>query len=128
MVVAAPDALFEEVKVLVGHLDQVDNAVMEMTRVITLRKADPELVRQALAQLVGEAPSASTNQIPASTGSGGGSSSSSKSADSASQSQKKRGGSRPGNDLNEMRRGLEFMRALQQSGSGGGKRPGRGRR
>lgn len=128
LVVAAPDALFEEVKVLVGHLDQVDNAVMEMTRVITLRKADPELVRQALAQLVGEAPSASTNQIPTSTASGGGSLSSSKSADSASQSQKKRGGSRPGNDLNEMRRGLEFMRALQQSGSGGGKRSGRGRR
>jgi type II secretory pathway component GspD/PulD (secretin) len=55
LVVAAPDALFQEVKLLV---EQLDDAAMgssnDTMRVVTLNKASPEAVKNALAAMMGE--------------------------------------------------------------------------
>ena len=65
LVVSAPDSLFEEVKVLVGQLDQAESGVMETSRVVTLRRANPQTVRQAIAAYVGQAAARSSPSAPA---------------------------------------------------------------
>ena len=126
LIVVAPDVLFTEVQTLVEQLDQPNSEVMETSRVVTLREADPELVRQALSALVGES-NASGASLGASAGSsgagaGGGSSSSS----SGSARERSSGDGRSGSNFDRFRRQMEFMRAIQQqSGRSEGGKPSR---
>jgi hypothetical protein len=53
LIVAAPDPTFDEIKTLVHELDRIDSRSSESTRVITLKKVNPELIRRALATIVG---------------------------------------------------------------------------
>ncbi len=120
LIVAAPDGLFEEVRMLVAELDRPELQSGETTRVVTLRKADPELVRRALATLVGQ------STTPTRSGQAGGQPAQ---QPSAARPQPGAGGGQPeGPQPNpeEMRRRIEFFRAMQQRAAGGG-RPGGGR-
>ena len=53
LVVVAPDSLFEEVKDLVEQLDQAAINTNESVRVVTLHRANPAAVQQALSAITG---------------------------------------------------------------------------
>ncbi|HTN73855.1 MAG TPA: secretin N-terminal domain-containing protein, partial [Pirellulaceae bacterium] len=53
LIVSAPDPLFQEVKALVAQIDLAGSDTGEVSRVITLKKANPETVQRALASVVG---------------------------------------------------------------------------
>ena len=53
LIVAAPEPLFQEVKKFVEDFDQAGTDVDEVTTVISLKKANPEVVQRALAPIVG---------------------------------------------------------------------------
>lgn len=53
LVVAAPDALFREVKELVEQLDQAAVDTAQTMQVVTLQRTSPQAVRQALSAMVG---------------------------------------------------------------------------
>jgi hypothetical protein len=116
LVVSAPDDLFQEVRLLVEQLDQAHSDVMETTRVITLKRVNPALVRQAVAAVVGSPPPTS-----------GSTSAPTRPAAASAPA----GGQRPEMDPEGMRRRLEFLRALQQGlaqpnpSSEAGRRPSR---
>ncbi len=54
LIVAAPEQLFEEVKMLVEQLDQAAMESGQSTRVVTLHKASPDAVQQALSAMLGD--------------------------------------------------------------------------
>lgn len=54
LIVAAPDPLFQEVKQLVEQLDAAASAQGQTMRVVTLHRASPEAVQQALSAIAGE--------------------------------------------------------------------------
>ncbi len=115
LIVAAPDALFAEVKQLVSQLDQVDPELAETTRIITLRQADRELVRRTLSTLVGQpqeiSKNASSRQESAARPASGGGATPAR----PGQQQRPPAANRPrgGGEAEAMRR-LEFLRAIQQ--------------
>jgi len=53
LIVAAPDALFEEVKQLVGQLDMAAGDQNQTVRVVALHRTSPTAVEQALAAIAG---------------------------------------------------------------------------
>ena len=55
LVVVAPDALFQEVKELVGDLDQGALNSNQTLQVVTLQRLSPDAVRRSLAGIVGDA-------------------------------------------------------------------------
>ena len=67
LIVAAPDKLFEEVKQLVEQLDQAAIESNQAVRVITLHRANPETVQQALSAIVGESAEFSSSTKPKKT-------------------------------------------------------------
>ncbi len=107
LIVAAPDPLFEDVKKLVEQLDQAGASESETMRVVTLKRANPELVQRALSSIVG-------SQVQVSTTSGNSSSSGSRSGSS---------NDRPDQPSREQadqaRRRAEFFNALQRAGASG---------
>jgi len=114
LIVAAPDPLFSDVKKLVEQLDQAGAQGSETMRVVTLKRANPELVQRALSSLVG-------SQVQVSTTSASGSNSGSsrtESGPSASQPSKEQ--------ADQARRRAEFFNALQRAGAGRGGDSGRG--
>jgi hypothetical protein len=54
LVVAAQDPLFNEVRLLVEQLDQPSDASRETTRVVTLKRTNPDSVKSALVSLLGD--------------------------------------------------------------------------
>ncbi len=71
LVVVAPDALFQEIKQLVEQLDQAAVVSNETVRVVTLGRASPAAVQQALSNLLGASVhSSSANEKSASGTSG----------------------------------------------------------
>jgi hypothetical protein len=54
LVVAASDPLFNEVKDLVAQLDQPSDDSQETTRVVTLKRTNPDAVRSAIVSLLGD--------------------------------------------------------------------------
>ncbi len=54
LVVAASDPLFNEVKLLVEQLDQPSDSSRETTRVVTLKRTNPDSVKSALVSLLGD--------------------------------------------------------------------------
>ncbi len=100
LVVGAPDDLFQEIQLLVEQLDQAHSDVMETARVITLKRVNPELVRQAVSAVVGSPPQATGGPTPQTS--------------RPPTSPSSNNGPRPEMDAEGMRRRLEFFRALQQ--------------
>ena len=54
LIVAAPEPLLEEVEQLVSQLDQAAVESNQATRVVTLKRASPEAVQQALSAILGD--------------------------------------------------------------------------
>jgi hypothetical protein len=100
LVISAPDDLFQEIQLLVEQLDQAHSDVMETARVVTLKRVNPELVRQAVSAVVGSPPQAAGGPTPQA----------SRPPTSAPSDRRPR----PEMDAEGMRRRLEFFRALQQ--------------
>jgi hypothetical protein len=61
IVVAATDPLFNEVRLLVAQLDQPSDASRETTRVVTLKRTNPDSVKSALVSLLGDMAQTSTS-------------------------------------------------------------------
>lgn len=114
LLVNAPDALFQEVKLAVEALDQAALDSRQSMVVYTLNKTNPAVLQQALSALVGD-----SVQFNGSGGSGGSKASSPGQPSPATPS--------PGQSSDDMRRRMEFFRAMQQRGGGGGP-PGSGGR
>jgi hypothetical protein len=107
LVVSAPEPLFQEVEQLVRTLDEAAlGSSNQDIRVVTLKRTNAENVQQALESLVGE-----------SVQFGG---SSSRRTSSSSGSRPRFGGFNP----EDMRRRMEFLRAMGGGGPGRGGPPG----
>ncbi|TWT90591.1 Bacterial type II/III secretion system short domain protein [Pseudobythopirellula maris] len=119
IVIRASDALYEEVEALVRRLDEEGIGVPQSTRVVTVRGANPQLVKEALATLLGSQPeTASASESATPNG----------------------GGNANGQDRAQQQRRSEFLRQMQRQiqrnqggagrggdrGRGGGGRGGRG--
>lgn len=61
VIVVAPDFLFAQVKELVEQLDQVSLASREISQVVTLKRANPQAVQQALVGILGDKVQSSTS-------------------------------------------------------------------
>lgn len=99
LVIAAPQALFQEVEQLVSTLDQATEETNQTVRVITLKRTNSQMVQQALAAITGDS--------VRSTGSTSGSSSSGRFGQPGTQ------------DFDSLRNRMNFFNSLQQ-GQGGG--------
>jgi len=122
LIVSAPDPLFEQIKALVAQLDDVAIQSNETTRVLTLTRANPETVQNALRSLFGgQVQSTTANDANAPNQAG-------------KQPAKKSNNSAETRALqNQIRRRMEFFNAMQRAqrggraeGRGGGDRGGQG--
>ncbi|MEX1223779.1 MAG: secretin N-terminal domain-containing protein, partial [Pirellulales bacterium] len=68
LVVSAPDPIFKDVKSLVQQLDQIGVESAEVMEVVTLRRANPEVVQRALSSIAGS--NVTVNTTPAAAGAG----------------------------------------------------------
>jgi hypothetical protein len=100
LVVSAPQPTFEEIEQLVRTLDEASNPASESVRVVTLKQTNPQAVTQALAGLLG-----SNVQTSRTTDS----------RDNA----RGRDGDRSNEDIERMRRRMEFFNNMQRFGGGG---------
>jgi type II secretory pathway component GspD/PulD (secretin) len=118
LIVTAPDALFQEVQDLVRRVDEMASEQTTATRIVTLKRTNPKVLQQALTAMLGDA-------VRASAGSGR--------PDTKTPSPKRgQPTERPAADAprtptpEQMRRRIEFFKALQQAGRAGqGQPPGR---
>jgi hypothetical protein len=105
LIVAAPEPLFNEVEQLVAALDDETILPEEAVQVISIKQANPELVQQALASIVGESAQMSSS--------------------SSSSSRTSSGGGTPGQpSAEDIQRRMEFFRAMRERMGGGGGPPG----
>jgi hypothetical protein len=113
LIVTAPEPLFEEVKLLVEMIDQAGLDSIEDVSIVTLKRANPEIVQKALQSILG--PSAQT---------GSSSSSSSTSRPSATPGAPAPfGGASP----EDIQRRIEFFQRMRGGGGFGGGAPTGGR-
>jgi len=54
LIVSAPEPLFQEVKQLVAQLDQAGTESTETVQTMTIRRANPQMISQALASVMGD--------------------------------------------------------------------------
>jgi len=106
LIVKAPEGLYQEVLQLVRLIDQPNGDMSEEIAVVSTT-ANPQVVQQAISQVLGQSasPSSSSSTVRPSSG-----------------SPTPQGG--PSAD--DIQRRLEFFRQLQQQGGGGRESPGRG--
>jgi type II secretory pathway component GspD/PulD (secretin) len=122
LIVSAPDPLFQEVRLLVEQLDVASTSKDEAVSVVSIKRANPELVERALNSLVGNNATV-TRQ--------GGASTKSSSASKTSGTSESRQPT-PEQIQDDIRRRVETFNALQQemsrgrSSSGGATPPRRG--
>ncbi|MBN2025046.1 MAG: hypothetical protein JW809_19875 [Pirellulales bacterium] len=112
LVVVAPDKLYEEVRELVGRLDLAAVDSSQSVRVVTLRRANPAAVQQALSSLggdavqfgrtsaTGQAPTTGAVSVPQGGGQGG-------------------QGGMPQFDAERFQRRMQWMMQMQGGGPGG---------
>lgn len=98
LVIAAPQALFQEVEQLVTTLDQATEETNQAVRVVTLKRTNSQMVQQALAAITGD--SVRTAGGTSSTSSG-------------------RTTTAAGQNFDALRSRMEFFNSLQQSQGGG---------
>jgi type II secretory pathway component GspD/PulD (secretin) len=111
LIVAAPNAMFEEVRELVETLDQATSESNTAVRVVTLKRGNPSTVQKALTAIAGENVRSSSK-----SSNGSSSSSSSSSRDSGSRSS-------GDSDAESMRRRMEWIERMRSGGGspfGGG--------
>jgi type II secretory pathway component GspD/PulD (secretin) len=101
LIVSAPEPLFQEIKALVSQLDEVAIESNEVTRVVTVTRANPESIQKALESLFGGG-SASANSAARNGGSGAAR------RDASAEAQ------------DRMRRRMDFFNAMQRGGGPGG--------
>jgi hypothetical protein len=125
IVIAAPEPLFQEVRLLVEQLDQAGAEEAETMRVVTLKSASPELVQRAIVSITG-------GKVTTNTSTNGQSSSTSRSSDS--RSSRSRGSSNdssrqptPEQFQEQVRQRIEMFNQMQR-GAGGDQGGGRGSR
>jgi hypothetical protein len=123
LVVGAPDDLFYQIEALVRDLDQEDSDSHEMTRVVTLDRVNPEMVRRALSSIVGQPQPTSSSQATSGAGQQTGGRGARGQGDRGGGGDRGDRGGRGGE--NNMRQQVEMFRALQQQ-AGGGDRGARG--
>ncbi len=99
LVIAAPQALFQEVEQLVLTLDQATEETNQAVRVVTLKRTNSQMVQQALAAITGDSVR-SAGSTSSSSGSG-------------------RFGQAGTQDFDSLRNRMNFFNSLQQ-GQGGG--------
>ncbi|GIW92298.1 MAG: hypothetical protein KatS3mg110_0339 [Pirellulaceae bacterium] len=104
VIVRAPEGLFQQVLELVQLIDQPNGEMSESVEIVST-VANPQVVQQALAKILGQPSSGSTTSGTSSRSTTGTTSGSS-------------GG--PGFSPEDIQRRIEFFRQLQQSGFGGG--------
>ena len=61
LIVSAPDPLFDEIKDLVEQLDEEATSANEVTKVVTVNKANPDAIQKALSSLFGAQVASSPN-------------------------------------------------------------------
>lgn len=109
LIVSAPDSLFQEVKELVQELDQAAVESNQAVEVITLHRASPEAVQQAISAITGESVRIGRTQTAAQP-------------TTAQPAAGQPGQPAPGNaapNPQDMQRRMEFLRRLQQGGQSG---------
>ncbi len=113
LIVSAPNYLYEEVKALVEELDSAVLTSDETVRVVTLKRANADLVQRSLVSVLGD--SVTTNRTS--------SSGSSNSSQSRSGSSSRRGGgsSDSSRQMQGMQQQIEMFRNLQRGMGGGGR-------
>ena len=130
LIVAAPENLFNQVKTLVAELDRVPSESRQSTQVVTLRRASPIVVQQALTGLLGD--KVKSNTLDTNT-TGTSRTSTSSTSQTSSQTQRSGQGFGPfgqqgGDAEDRMRRFQEFREMMRQGGGrDGGGRDGGGR-
>jgi type II secretory pathway component GspD/PulD (secretin) len=121
LIVAAPENLFQQVKGLVEELDRTQSESRQATSVVTLRRASPIVVQQALTGLLGD--KVKSNTLSSSTPGTGRTSSTSPTSQAGGMQQGQPFGGpfgQQGGDGEErMRRFMEFRDAMRQQGGGG---------
>ncbi len=106
LIVTAPEPLFEEVKLLVEMIDQAGLDSIEDVSIVTLKRANPEIVQKALESILG--PSATTGSTS--------SSSSSSRPSGTSGAAAPFGGASPA----DIQRRMEFFQRMRSGGGFGG--------
>lgn len=71
LVVSAPDPVFEQIRDLVNQLDVAGQGAGEVMQVIPLQKSNPEMVQRAVAALIGQQQSGTTQRPQGNQGQGG---------------------------------------------------------
>jgi type II secretory pathway component GspD/PulD (secretin) len=104
LIVSAPEPLVQEVRELVGLLDNESLVMDEDYVVVPIKKSNPETLQKALESIIGE--SLQSNPVSSQSSSSGGRPSSS--------------GDSPEASAEQIRRRMEFMRSLQERMRGGG--------
>ncbi len=74
LIVTAPEQLFEEVRQLVYDIDQSNSELTEEVEVVTVTNANPEAIQKALASIMGQTTSGSSNRTSSNSSSRPGSS------------------------------------------------------
>jgi type II secretory pathway component GspD/PulD (secretin) len=123
IVVAAPEPLFQEVKLLVEQLDQAGAEEAETMRVVTLKSASPELVQRAIVSITGGKVTTNTTTSPSSSNSRSSDSRSSRSSSNQDSSERRQPSS---DDFQEqVRQRIELFNQMQRGGDQGSSRGGR---
>ncbi|MCA9269399.1 MAG: hypothetical protein KDA41_13050, partial [Planctomycetales bacterium] len=104
LVVSAPEATFQEIRLLVEQLDHAGAEESETMRVVTLKNASPELVQRAIVSITGGKVTTSTASQPGASTNSGGNRSGSNSQRSPSSSESRE----------EMQRRVDFFNMLQR--------------
>jgi type II secretory pathway component GspD/PulD (secretin) len=112
LVVSAPDPLLRQVEQLVEQLDQAGVESEQTMRVVSIHRADPAVVSQALNSLLGGARVSTTNRTPTSSAAGGPSTRATGSGGSSA--------------ADQMRQRMMMFNALRNAGSAPPALPGRG--
>jgi len=116
LIVSAPEYLYQEVKKLVEELDSAVLQSDETVRVVTLKRANADLVQRSLVSVLGD--SVTTNKTSSST------SNSSNNSSRGGGNSGRGGGSNQGNSggssADRMRQQIEMFQNLQRGMGGGG--------
>ena len=116
LIVSAPEPLFQEVKLLVAQLDKAGTDSTETVQTMTIRRANPQMISQALASVMGEKAQVTTTrntqgnsvvQVPGATG--------------ANRGRPGQTGQRPGGTgADQFNQQMNFLQMLQGAGGRGG--------
>ena len=114
LIVSAPDPLFKRVQELVARIDQAGTETDEVSQVVSLKNANPEMVQRAVSAHLGA--NAKVNVTSAGTNSPG----ATKGGATQSGNRSGRGNRSGGQDFGSQQ--MQLMQQMMRSGQGGGGR------